>query len=58
MTLKTSNTEKFASIDRVYGVGEHNRKKKFPFLFLNLDTVFSDLTQKISPTFDKLDEIK
>ena len=57
MTLKTSNTEKFASIDRVYGVGEHNRKK-FPFLFLNLDTVFSDLTQKISPTFDKLDEIK
>ena len=41
----------------VYGVGEHNTKN-FLFLLLNLDTVLLDLTQKISPTFDKLNEIK
>ena len=28
------------------------------FLFLHLDTVLSDLTQKISPIFDKLNDIK
>ena len=32
--------------------------KNFLFLLLNLDTVLLDLTQKISPTFDKLNEIK
>ena len=41
----------------LYEVGEHNTQKNF-FLFLNFDTVLSDSTQKISPTFDKLDEIK
>ena len=55
--MRFNNTEQFASIDRVYGVGEHNTKK-FLFLFLNLDTVLFGLTQKISPTFDKLREIK
>ena len=35
----------------LYGVGEHNTKSFF-FFFLNLGTVLSDLTQKISPTFD------
>ena len=40
-----------------YGVGEHNTKI-LCFFFRNLDTVLSDLTQKISPTFDKLNEIK
>ena len=39
----------------LYGVGEH-KTKSFFFLFLNLNTVLSDLTQKISPTFDKLNE--
>ena len=32
--------------------------KNFLFFSLNLDTVHSDSTQKISPTFDKLNEIK
>ena len=41
----------------LYEVGEHNTQKIF-FLFLNFDTVLSDSTQKISPTFDKLNEIK
>ena len=41
----------------LYGVGEHNTKSFF-FFFLNLDTVLSDQTQKISPTFDKLNEIE
>ena len=40
-----------------YGVGEHNTKSFF-FFFLNLDTVLSDLTQKISPTCDKLNKIE
>ena len=40
----------------LYGVGEQNTK--ILFFFLNLLTVLSDLTQKISPTFDKLNEIK
>ena len=40
----------------LYGVGEHNTK--ISFFFLNLETVLLDLTQKISPTFDKLNEIK
>ena len=31
--------------------------KKFLFHFLNLDTDLSDLTQKILPTFDKLNKI-
>ena len=38
----------------LYGVSEH--KTKSFFSFLNLNTVLSDLTQKISPTFDKLNE--
>ena len=41
----------------LYEVGEHNTQIFF-FLFLNFDTVLSDSTQKISPTFDKLNEIK
>ena len=43
----------------VYGAGELNTKI-FLFLFLNLDTVLLNLTQKISPIspFDKLNEIK
>ena len=32
--------------------------KNFLFLFLNLHTVLSDSTKKISPTFDKLNEMK
>ena len=36
----------------LYGVGEHNTK------ILILDKVLSDLTQKMSPTFDKLNKIK
>ena len=32
--------------------------KKFLFLLRNLDTVLLDLTQKISPTFGKLNEIE
>ena len=39
----------------LYGVGEHNT---IFFLFLNLDTVLSDSTPKMSSTFDKLNEIK
>ena len=41
----------------LYEVGEHNTQKIF-FLFLNFDTVLTDSTQKISPAFDKLNEIK
>ena len=41
----------------LYRVGEHNTHIYF-FLFLNLDTVPSDSTQRILPTFDKLHEIK
>ena len=41
----------------LYEVGEHNTQKNF-FLFLSFDTVLSDSTQKISPTVDKLNEIK
>ena len=41
---------------------EHNRwahhKNVRLFIFLNLDTVFLNLTQKILPTFDKFNEIK
>ena len=33
-------------------------RKKFHFLFLNSDRVLSDSIQKISPTFDKLNEIE
>jgi len=32
--------------------------KNFLFLFLNLETVLSDSTLEISPTFDKLNKIK
>ena len=41
----------------LYEVGEE-QNKKFVFILVNFDTVLSDLTQKISPTFDKLNEIK
>ena len=41
---------------------EHNRRAHHKnvrlFIFLNLDTVLLDLTQKILPTFDKFNEIK
>ena len=40
----------------LYEVGEHNAK--FFFLFLNLDTVLSDLTLENLRTFDKLNEIE
>ena len=40
-----------------YGVGERNTKSFF-FLFLNSDTVLSNSIQKISPTFDKTNEIE
>ena len=36
-----------------------NTTQKFSFsVCLDLDTVLSDSTQKISPTFDKLNEIE
>ena len=35
-----------------------NQLKNFRFPFSNLDTVLSDSTKKISPTFEKLNEIK
>ena len=38
----------------LYEVGEHNTKSFF--FFLNSDTVLLDSIQKISPTFDKLNE--
>ena len=41
----------------IYGIGEHKTQKCI-FFFQTLDKVLSDLTQKISPTFDKLNEIK
>ena len=41
----------------LYGVGELDTKSLF-FLFLNSDTVLSNSIQKISPTFDKLNEIE
>ena len=41
----------------LYGVGERNTKSFF-LLFLNSDTVLSNSIQKISLTFDKLNEIE
>ena len=40
-----------------YEVGEQNTKSFF-LLFLNSDTVLSNSIQKISPTFDKINEIE
>ena len=37
---------------------QRHHTKSFFFFFLNLDTVLSDLTQKISPTCDKLNKIE
>ena len=34
------------------------QRENFLFLFLNIDTVLSNLTPEISPTFDKLNEIE
>ena len=47
-----------AIVSRLQHETSETQHTNFLFLSLNLDMVLSDLTQKILPTFDKLNEIK
>ena len=49
---------KLPKFKRPFQVVGEPTQKNFVFHFLNLDTVLSDSTKKISPTSDKLNEIK
>ena len=48
---------KFLDCNKRFRLGKE-QYKNFLFLFLSLDTVLSDSTKNISPTFDKLNEIE